>query len=265
MIKLLFVIGICFLSLACGGGETVNVNGTQVNVPKPTFNGVMDCRKRITSPKGVTICSGSSIAANVPGIVDGQLNDLFTIAQNGATTASGVNNYHKCASGAYEPTHNCFSTWATYFVWLIPRADACVNPGFTEMVYSDPWPNGYDETYSDAPANHWDKDPRAGHTLLCVSGFMATGGGQNKGLALPGMGVVDAVETMPIVRYEGEHCILAQVDTNRYAATQYHYGANGGHPVLGEMIGSMKLVSGPALPEAPRSMTVGDRTLLLTK
>jgi hypothetical protein len=199
-----------------------------------TFTGAQPCSKQTKSPKGATICSGGAIAANVPQIVDKQLDDLFRIAQNGQTNASGTNNYSPCPDGLYHPEVPCFSTHGSYHVWLIKRSPQCVNPGFTESVISAAWPDGYDETYTDSSDNHWDKDPRPGHTLLCVAGFMASGGGQMKGLELPGMAVVDAIDQMPIIRYEGEHNLLAQVDTARYAATQYHYGTNGGHPILGD-------------------------------
>jgi hypothetical protein len=63
---------------------------------------------------------------------------------------------------------------------------------------------------------------------------MALGAGHGDVNAL-GMAVVDDVTQLPtIVRYEGEHNLLYEVDRDRFAATQYHYGANGGHPILGD-------------------------------
>jgi hypothetical protein len=97
---------------------------------------------------------------------------------------------------------------------------------------------------------------------------MASGGGQMKGLELPGMGVVDAIDQMPIVRYEGEHNLLAQVDQDRYAATQYHYGANGGHPILGDGPTSLKGAKrkAPAPPDdTPQVKDDQGRLLWLTK
>jgi hypothetical protein len=253
---LMFVFTIAF---GCGGN---NSGGGGSSVPAPTFTGALNCGKHVASPKGVEICSASSIDGSVPNIVDQQLDDLFRIAQ------LAPNNYHACPDGFYHPEVPCFSTHGTYHVWLVPRAPVCVNPGFSEVVNSDPAPNGYDETYTDDPANHWDKDPRPGHTLLCVAGFMATGGGQMKGLELPGMGVVDAIDTMPIVRYEGEHNLLAQVDQARYAATQFHYGANGGHPILGDgPTSSLKSVrrSTPQKDNTPQVKDGQGRVLWLTK
>lgn len=219
-----------FVLIASCGGNSGSRSGS------PTFTGALDCSHHVTSPKGVQICSGQNIGANVPGIVDQQLDDLFRIAQNGQTTASGVNNYKPCADGGYQEGRTCFSTHASYMVYLVPRSPQCVNPGFTENADG----SGYDETYTDDPKNHWDKDPRPGKVLLCAAGFMATGHGQMKGISAPGMAVVDAVDQMPIIRYEGEHNLLAQVDPNRYAATQYHYGNNGGHPILGDDVSSQK-------------------------
>jgi hypothetical protein len=129
-------------------------------------------------------------------------------------------------------------------------------------------PNGYDETYTDDSANHWDKDPRTGHTLLCAAGMMETGGGQMKGLEWPGMAVVDAVDKMPIIRYEGEHNLLAQVDPDRFVATQYHYGTNGGHPILGDGPTSLKGAKrkAPAAHDDTPQVKDGDgRTLFLVK
>jgi hypothetical protein len=88
------------------------------------------------------------------------------------------------------------------------------------------------------------------------------------GIAAPGMGVVDAIDQMPIVRYEGEHNLLAQVDQARYAATQYHYGANGGHPILGDGPTSLKGAKrkAPAPPDdTPQVKDDQGRLLWLTK
>jgi hypothetical protein len=222
-----FVISL-LMAVSCGGnnGGGSGGGGSQI---QPTYTGAMKCSQQVTSPKGVIICSGGSIGADVPGIADQQLGDLFRIAGDGQTTASGTNNYHPCPDGSYDGSGTCFSTYATYHIWLIPRSPQCENPGFTELVTSAAWPDGYDND-----PNGWDKDPTPGRTILCVAGMMEAGGGKMQGLAVPGMGVVDAIDTMPIVRYEGEHNLLAQVDQVRYAATQYHFGTNGGHPILGD-------------------------------
>lgn len=263
-IKGLFIAILLFVSFGFKCGDSGGSSGGEGNIPQPSFTGKMECSKHVTSPKGVQICSGNSISNNVPAIVDQQLDDLFKIAGNGQTNSSGTNNYHACPNGGFDGTRTCFSTHATYYVWLIPRAPACVNPGFTENADG----SGYDETYSDDPANHWDKDPRPGHTLLCVAGFMAVGGGKGlpaeQAIGLPGMAVVDAVDQMPIVRYEGEHNLLVQVDPNRYAATQYHYGNNGGHPILGD--GPVAgLIKRTEFPDEPNPVVIGDQKVLLTK
>jgi hypothetical protein len=189
-----------------------------------TFNGSMSDKVVRVTPKGVSVHSAKSISDAQISAVDAGLDRLFTIAQE------SPNNYRPCPGPV-----PCFNTFASYIIWLLPRSPLCVNPGFTEVVYSDPWPNGYDETYTDDPANHWDKDPRAGSTLLCVAGFMTRKGATVYDPGMPGMGVVDDVgQLATIVRYEGEHNVLLEVDPPRYAATQYHYGANGGHPILGD-------------------------------
>lgn len=239
-----FVIGL-LMAVSCGGNGSSGGGGSQI---QPTFTGGMKCSQQVTSPKGVTICSGSSIAAGVPAIADQQLDELFRIAGDGQTTASGTNNYHACPDGSYDGSGTCFSTHRTYHIWLIPRSPQCENPGFTELVTSAAWPDGYDND-----PNGWDKDPTPGRTILCVAGFMAAGGGNMKGIDLPGMGVVDAIDTMPIVRYEGEHNLLAQVDTARYAATQYHFGSNGGHPILGD--------GPPAMAKATRRPQISDQPI----
>lgn len=248
----LFVLAFVATAFDCGGG-----NSNTGTVPDPTYTGSLSDKYAVTSPKGVVIHSGTSIAANVPQIVDQQLDDLFRIAQ------APPNNYKPCPGGTYDdPNANCFSTYATYHVWLVPRAPQCETPGFTVLQDSAPWPDGYDND-----PNGWDKDPRPGHTLLCVAGFMATGGSQMKGLQAPGMAVVDAIDQMPIIRYEGEHNLLAQADPNRYGATQFHTGTNGGHPILGNGPATMKGRMAPArMPDIPKKVTDahGDQ-LLITK
>lgn len=190
----------------------------------PTFNGSMSDKYVEKTAKGAEVHSAKKIPAEALTAVDAGLDRLFSIA------STPPNNYRQCPGD--DP---CFTTHATYTIWTLTRDPRCVNPGFTELVYSAPWPDGYDETYTDSSDNHWDKDPTAGRTLLCVAGFMALKGGGNGVPGSPGMGVVDDLAQLPtIVRYEGEHNLLFQVDRDRYAATQYHYGANGGHPILGD-------------------------------
>jgi hypothetical protein len=261
-INILGVLILAFVATAfdCGGGGGTSNSGN--NVPDPSFTGALPCQKQVKSPKGVTICSANAIGADVPNIADQQLDDLFRIAQ------AAPNNYHACLDGIWHQEVPCFSTHGTYHVWLLKPADVCVSPGFSEIVYSEPSPNGYDETYTDDSANHWDKDPRTGHTLLCAAGMMETGGGQMKGLEWPGMAVVDAVDKMPIIRYEGEHNLLAQVDPDRFVATQYHYGTNGGHPILGDGPTSLKGAKrkAPAAHDDTPQVKDGDgRTLFLVK
>jgi hypothetical protein len=146
------------LGFKCGGNGG---SGGGSNVPAPTFTGAMHCNKQVSSQKGVTICSGDSIGANVPQIVDQQLDDLFRIAE------AAPNNYHACPDGFWHQEVPCFSTHGTYHVWLIPRSPQCENPGFTELVTSAAWPDGYDND-----PNGWDKDPTPGRTLLCVAGML---------------------------------------------------------------------------------------------
>jgi hypothetical protein len=206
LIAFLIVLAFTGLAFKCSSGG-----------PQPTFTGALSDKYQAKTAKGADVHSGKKIDPQALVAVDAGLDRLFEIA------AAPPNNY----SG--------FTLNDTYTIWLLTRAAACVNPGFTEIVYSPAWPDGYDETYTDDPANHWDKDPRPGSTLLCVAGFMALKGGGNGVPGSPGMGVVDDLAQLPtIVRYEGEHNLLLQVDSERYAATQYHYGANGGHPILGD-------------------------------
>lgn len=275
MKKFSLLLAFLLFTLACGGNNSGGGGGGGGGqVPKPTFTGAMSCHDQLKSAKGVVICADHKVDAAYGQVADQQLDDVFKIAQNGAVTASGTNHYRPCASGGYEQGNGCFSTHASYQVYLIPRADVCVNPGFSEVVYSPPAPNGYDETYTDDPANHWDKDPRPGNTLLCAAGFMATGHGNMSGIAAPGMGVVDDLADMqagklPIIRYEAEHNILAQVDTERYAATQYHYGTNGGHPILGDDVtaaGAKKqAVKRPAKDDTPQAKDGAGRVLWVVK
>jgi hypothetical protein len=186
----------------------------------PTFTGAMSDKVQAVTPKGASVHSSKAIPAEALTAVDQGLDKLFFIAANPPNNYTG------------------FNLHSAYKIWLLTRDPRCVNPGFTEIVYSDPWPNGYDETYSDSPANHWDKDPRPGSTLLCVAGFMARSGATADTFGSPGMGVVDDLAQLPtIVRFEGEHNVLLEVDLQRFAATQYHYGANGGHPIMPDASG----------------------------
>lgn len=205
LIALFFVLAFAGLAFKCSSG------------PQPTFKGALSDKYQERTAKGADVHSGKKIDPQALIAVDAGLDRLFQIA------AAPPNNY----SG--------FLLNNSYTIWLLPRSPQCVNPGFTELVYSDPAPNGYDETYTDSPTNHWDKDPRPGHTLLCVAGFMVLKGGGQGQAGSPGMAVVDDLGLLPtIVRYEGEHNLLFQVDEPRFAATQYHYGTNGGHPILGD-------------------------------
>ena len=216
------------------------------NPLKPTFTGAMSDKYVAVTPKGAHVHSGTRIDPAKLAAVDAGLDRLFRIAANPPYNYTG------------------FSTHSNYTIWLVPRSDLCVNPGFTEVVTSAQWPDGYDEVYTDSSNNHWDKDPRAGHCLLCISGFMAVGAGHQDQHAL-GMAVVDDLGLLPtIVRYEGEHNLLYEVDRPKFEATQFHYGTNGGHPILpdpeGESFAAIPLTEQPH----PVKNAEG-RNLLVTK
>jgi hypothetical protein len=194
----------------------------------PSFTGALSDHIIRKTQKGASVHSAKAISDAQLSGVDQGLDKLFRIASNPPYNYKG------------------FNLHPAYTVWLLSRDARCVNPGFTEIVYSDPAPNGYDETYTDSPANHWDKDPRTGSTLLCVAGFMARTGATADGVGSPGMGVVDDVEQLPtITRFEGEHNLLLEVDLDKFTATQYHYGANGGHPILQDSDGSLVAEQSP--------------------
>jgi hypothetical protein len=92
-----------------------------------TFNGAMSNKVVRTTPKGASVHSAKSISDAQISAVDAGLDRLFTIAQQ------PPNNYRPCPGPV-----PCFNDQAGYTIWLLPRAAACVNPGFTEVVYSDP-------------------------------------------------------------------------------------------------------------------------------
>jgi hypothetical protein len=132
------------------------------------------------------------------------------------------------------------------------------------MVANSPlWPDGYDND-----PNGWDKDPRPGHTMICVAGFMTRVGAKPDGFDLggDGMAIVDGdTQTMlNVVRYEGEHNLLLEVDKAKFAATQYHTGSNGGHPILPDP-STGQLMSKPEFAEMPHPIEIDGVHVLVVK
>jgi hypothetical protein len=187
------------------------------------------------SAKGVQIFGWDRVTPEQSSAVDKGLEDLFRIA------SAPPNNY----SG--------FGTHSEYIAYLLPWSHVgqgkygCVTPGFLNDVgVQPPAPDGYDETYTDSPDNHWDKDPRPKYTMLCVAGFMARKGATGESIGQPILAVVSDMSILArIIRFEGEHALLLEVDVDRFVATQYHYGTNGGHPIMPDTDGN--LMSEPTL------------------
>lgn len=72
----------------------------------------------------------------------------------------------------------------------------------------------------------FDMDPRPGYSVICAAGRF-----------LPDSRRIQATEagilTSQIVRYEGEHRLLFEVDKERYERTKFHTPENP-HPLLGD-------------------------------
>ena len=167
---------------------------------KGVFHGEIYEKHRTITAKGVQVRSGQEIPTALLPEIDAGLDDLFRIAAGPPNGYAG------------------FSTHANYTVWLMPRSPKCVNPSFL-----------IDASHTVYEGSEWDKNPDPEICELCVAGMLILNG------TLPGMMVADDLGQMrTIVRYEGEHNLLLEVDRERFAATQYHIGPNSGHPILGE-------------------------------
>lgn len=152
------------------------------------------------STKGVRVASRYKINNGLLPLIDQGLDDLFRIASN--------------PPNSYEIPR----THSDYNVWLLPRSNKCISPGFL-----------VDATGSPYEGSEYDKDPSPDRCLICAAGmtiFTGTIGNPER----PGMIIVDDPGTVRLVtRYEGEHSLLFYVDRPRYNATMYHPPP---HPIL---------------------------------
>lgn len=186
------------------------------------------------TPKGVRVVSGQRIDASILPIIDAQLDDLFAIASAAPYNYSG------------------FSTHAAYMVAVFPRSNLCQEPAFL-----------IDATGSPYEGSEWDKDPSPTRCLLCAAGLTFRNGASPNSVGSPGMVVTaDGIKSTPIVRYEGEHNLLVEVDREKFNATQYHTGTNGGHPILPSPT-TGQLVSRPEFPVAKGGEFFGQRVLIV--
>lgn len=147
------------------------------------------------TPKGVTVRSASAIQPDVLVIIDRQLDDLFRIA---------------AAKG-----YTGFARHPNYGIRLVPRDPRCDAISF---LIIRPGTN-YD-------GSEYDKDPRPGFVSLCAAGRFTPEDGMIHVTA-------EGVATSQIVRYEGEHKLLYQVNGLLYEQTKVH-GQGQGHPILGD-------------------------------
>lgn len=147
----------------------------------------------VKTPKGVTVKGAAQ--ADVYPIIDAQLDDLFAIAE--------------------KQGYSGFSRHPAYTVEFLARDPRCTEAAFVVTAQT----SSYD-------GSEYDMDPRPGYVGLCAAGRF-----------LPETGVIQVtatgVRTSEIVRYEGEHKLLHQVDRPRYTATMVHASGQG-HPILGD-------------------------------
>ena len=204
---------VCLLAFACGGKDS------------GTFEGTLPQKTHATTQKGVEVFSQSNInAANLP-LIDAGLDKAFFIAAN------PPNNYIG------------FNTHPSYTVWLFPRSNQCENPGF--LLSAD------GSVYE---GSIYDKNPDPAHCDLCVAGMQIRPGASMENIGSPGMVVVDDLGIMlAIIRFESEHNILIETDRERYAATQYHVGTGGGHPIMPDESGNLVVDTLPFAVESNRA------------
>lgn len=147
------------------------------------------------APTYILTAKGAKVIGNVgsPALyeIDRQLDALFTKAV--------INGY----SG--------FSRHSSYVIEILPADSRCTAPAFVVNA-----PN-YDGT-------DYDIDPRPGFGVICAAGRF-----------IPETGRIQVTETgiltTDIVRYEGEHKLLFEVDRSRYEATKTHSSGTG-HPIF---------------------------------
>lgn len=170
---------------------------------KGVYDGQWKIKDRTVSPKGVAV--HSSYAKVNPAIlpeIDKGLDKVFEIASNPPYN--------------YQLRH----THKDYLVTVFPRSPKCMSPGMITTAYQPAW----DQT-------EYDKDDRPGHTALCFAGAMML---QNQATK-PGMIVVDSVAIMAqIVRFEGEHNVLAFHDIQKFIQTKDNHS----HPLLPDANGN---------------------------
>lgn len=148
------------------------------------------------TPKGAVVTSASPIAADLLTEVDRQLDDLFRIA-----AANGKSS---------------FTLHPTYRISIEPRDFRCDSISFLIAQNVTPGTN-YD-------GSEYDHDPRPGIVAMCVAGRFTESDGLIRVTA-------EGIRTAPVVRYEGEHKLLRQVDRDLYLKTLVH-AAGTGHPIL---------------------------------
>lgn len=125
--------------------------------------------------------------------IDRQLDDLFRIAEGQG--------------------YSGFTRHEGYTVEILPSDPRCQQAAFSVAAPE------YDGT-------EYDTDPRPGYSVICAAGRF-----------LPESRRIQATEagilTTNIVRYEGEHRLLFEVDKDRYERTKFHTPENR-HPLLGD-------------------------------
>lgn len=159
------------------------------------------------TPKGAVVTSASPIDADLLTEVDRQLDDLFRIA---------------AANG-----YSTFTIHPTYRIRIEPRDFRCDEISFMITQNVTPGTN-YD-------GSEYDHDPRPGIVAMCVAGRFAESDGLIRVTA-------EGIRTAPVVRYEGEHKLLYQVDRPLYESTKIH-GQGQGHPILGDQSKQLSPIS----------------------
>lgn len=150
------------------------------------------------SPRGVTVRSSSPIEKDLLPIIDAQLESLFRIAE--------VKGYRS------------FDVHPSYGIRIEPRDARCDEISFM-ITREVPAGTQYDGT-------EFDNDPRPGFVAVCAAGQFQQSDGLIRVTAA-------GIRSSAIVRYEGEHKLLYQVDRQLYEATKIH-GTGEGHPILGD-------------------------------
>lgn len=156
------------------------------------YRGSYSTKNRAKTPKGVNVVSANKINTALFPLIDAGIDTLYAAART---------------EGYPGLSHSAFT------VALFPRSPECINPGFLVAA------NGsvYDQT-------EWDKDTRPWYVTLCAAGLH------------PGGNVMivadDSSHMHNIVNWEGEHVVLLNFDSARWAATSGLHN----HPIFGQSL-----------------------------